>query len=125
VIKSPACPRRPEVVTVRFSPAENDALRYAARHLQAPIGALIRYMLLPVFQSYSSDIGAIRPPPFAPLGPGELPAVGALSFERREYMRQYAIDKLRRSLVTAAPANAHDAEGRSSESPPGRRWFTD
>jgi hypothetical protein len=50
---------RPEV---RFSPAENDALRYAARYLRAPIGALIRYMLLPVFQSYSSDIGAIRPP---------------------------------------------------------------
>jgi hypothetical protein len=78
-----------------------------------------------VFQPYYDAASATRPR-IAPLSPAELPAPAALSWDRRDHMRQYAIDKLRRRSPVPNPTNVQDADGRSSKTIDARRpWLTD
>jgi hypothetical protein len=114
-------------VNCRLSPAEDDALRRAARDLRCPISALVRHMLAPVFGIYGEPATASPPGAIAWPVPGELPRRNMLAYDPREYMREWHLRERARlgaASPVAQPAAACDTDGRSSKSFPAAQSCT-
>lgn len=97
--RKPATKKRPhEPLSIRLSPAEHQAINAACEHLRFTKAGLVRHMLEPVFQGYSSETPQSASQ-FATTLPEQkpVPKPNALRYDPREYMRLWNINQLRQS----------------------------